>query len=198
MPAGVQAHPAGWLDFERTGMSADIRTLRPVPLSQAEAARRRAMLLHPSNFTPAQSPADECGKQAEELAARFDCLHREFLDRGLSANEARTEVARTAAREIWDGFASQLRRHRAAGQQMDANVLAVALASIQCMTQALPRHPGDLDYAGRTVSTARRRLQYNGGLLHRLHPHRNPAFQDAVTTLQSLELFLSHPQRKAA
>lgn len=182
-------------------MSADIVSLRSARVSQADAARRRAMLLHPSNFTPAPSAAgeaDETAKKVEELAHRFGCRQKELMEGGLPADEAVTEVARTAAREIWDGFASQLRRHRAAGQQMDANVLAVALASIQCMTQALPRHPGDLGYAFRTVSTARRRLQYNGGLLHRLHPHRNPAFQEAVTTLQSLEVFLTRPQQKAA
>ena len=182
-------------------MSADIVTLRPVRVSPDEAARRRAMLLHPSNFTPAPSPAGEPGpteKDVEELANRFDRLRKDLTDRGLQADEARTEVARTAARDIWDGFAAQLRGHRAAGQQMDANVLAVALASIQCMTRALPRHPGDLVYASRTVSTARRRLQYNGGLLHRLHPHRNPAFQDAVVTLQALEVFLTRRQQKAA
>ncbi|MDQ0770172.1 hypothetical protein QF031_002921 [Pseudarthrobacter defluvii] len=182
-------------------MSADILTLRPAPISQAEAARRRAMLLHPSNFTPAPSPALETGETAkvvEKLANRFSCLHEKLMECGLAAGEARTEVAQTVAREIWDGFASQLRAYRAAGQQMDANVLAVALASIQCMTRALPRHPGDLGFASRTVSAARRRLQYNGGLLHRLHPHRNPAFHDAVTTLEALEAFLTCPQQKAA
>lgn len=182
-------------------MSADIVSLRSARVSQADAARRRAMLLHPSNFTPAALPApeaDETAKEVEELASRFDRLHKELVEGGLPADQALTEVARTAARDIWDGFASQLRHHRAAGQQMDANVLAVALASIQCMTQALPRHPGDLTFARRTVSTARRRLQYNGGLLHRLHPHSNPAFHDAVTTLQSLEVFLTRPQQKAA
>ncbi|MBT2565458.1 hypothetical protein J7I84_02915 [Arthrobacter sp. ISL-85] len=179
-------------------MSADIITFRPATLSQAEAARRRAMLLHPSNFNPSSAPAGDTAKKAEELAGRFDTLYKEFLARGLSVNEARTEVARTAAQEIWDGLASQLRRHRAAGQQLDANVLAVALASIQCMTRALPRRLEDLDHAVRTVNTARRRLQYNGGLLHRLHPHRNPVFQDAEVTLQSLEVFLAHPQHQAA
>ncbi|MFC4395639.1 hypothetical protein [Arthrobacter sedimenti] len=182
-------------------MSADILTLRPARVSQAEAARRRAMLLHPSNFTPAPSAAgetDDVAKKVKALAGRFECFHKELVEGGVPADEARTEVARAAARDIWDGFASQLRGHRAAGQQMDANVLAVALASIQCMTQALPRHPGDVVYASRTVSTARRRLQYNGGLLHRLHPHRTPAFNDAVITLQSLELFLTGGQQKAA
>lgn len=179
-------------------MSADILMFRPVPLPQAEAARRRAMLLHPSNFIPASAPAGDAGAKAEELAARFDGLYREFLEQGVSVNEARTEVARAAAREIWDGFAFQLRLHRAAGRQMDANVLAVALASIQCMTRALPRRPDDLDHTVRAVSTARRRLQYNGDLLHRLHPHANPAFQDAVVMLQALEAFLARPEQKAA
>ena len=183
-------------------MPADILTLRPAPLSHAEAARRRAMLLHPSNFTPGNfTPApsqEEAADKAHALAVRFDGLHKELLDQGLPAGEALTEVAGTAAREIWDGFAFRLRRHRAAGEQMDANVVAVALASIQCMIRALPRHPGDPDYASRTVSTARRRLQYNGGLLHRLHPHRNPAFQEAVITLESLEIFLNGRHRTAA
>ncbi|NUT72213.1 hypothetical protein [Pseudarthrobacter sp. C4D7] len=179
-------------------MSADILTFRPAPLPQAAAARRRGMLLHPSNVTPAAAPADDGIKQAEERARRFDPLFKEFRDRGLSANEARTEVARAAAQEIWDGLASQLRRHRATGRQMDANVLAVALASLQCMTGALPRRPEDLDHAVRTVNTARRRLQYNGDLLHRLHRHRNEAVQDAVDTLQALEVFLARPHQHAA
>jgi len=179
-------------------MSADILTFRPAPLSQADAARRRAMLLHPSNFVPASAPDRDATEKAEEQAGRFDALYKEFLERGFSANGARTEVARAAAREIWDGFAVQLRQHRAAGQQMDANVLAVALASIQCLNSVLPRRPEDPHHAVRAVSTARRRLQYNGGLLHRLHPHRNPAFQDAVATLQSLEVFLTRPQQHAA
>ena len=178
-------------------MSADILTFPPARLPQAEAARRRAMLLHPSNFIPESAPSGDTKKEAEGLAVRFDSLCRHFLDQGLPADQARTEVARTAARDIWDGLASQLRGHRAAGRQLDANVVAVALASIQCMNIALPRRPEDLDHAARTVSTARRRLQYNGGLLDRLHPHRNPAFHDAVATLQALEVFLA-PQKKAA
>jgi len=197
MPAGMQPHPS-LLDFERADMSADILTFRPAPLSQADAARRRAMLLHPSNFVPASAPDGDDMEKAEALAGRFDPLYKAFLDRGLSANGARTEVARAAARDIWDGLAAQLRQHRAAGQQMDANVLVVALASIQCLNSVLPRRPEDPEHAVRAVSTARRRLQYNGGLLHRLHPHRNPAFQDAVATLQSLEVFLTRPQQQAA
>lgn len=176
----------------------DIRTLRPArpsiqehaPLSREEAARRRAMLLHPSNFKPSTSPGSEADRMAEELGSRFECLHEDLVCRGLPENEARTEVARIAAREVWDGFASQLRRHRAAGRQMDANVLAVALTSIQGMTLALLRHQGDLAYASRAVSTALRRLQYNGGLLDRLHPHGSPAFKDAAFTLQTVEAFL--------
>jgi len=178
-------------------MSAHILTFRPARLPQAEAAHRRAMLLHPSNFISESAPAGGSGKEAEELAVRFDSLYQEFLDQGLPANQARTEVARTAARDIWDAFASRLRGHRAAGQQLDANVLAVALASIQCMNIALPRRPEDLDLAVRAVRTARRRLQHNAGLLDRLHPHQNPAFHDAVATLQALEVFLA-PQKKAA
>jgi len=123
-------------------MSAHILTFRPARLPQAEAARRRAMLLHPSNFISESAPAGGSGKEAEELAVRFDSLYQEFLDQGLPANQARTEVARTAARDIWDAFASRLRGHRAAGQQLDANVLAVALASIQCMNIAPATAPG--------------------------------------------------------
>lgn len=184
----------------------DIRTLRPAlkappepaRLSREEACRRRAMLLHPSNFKPATSAGSEAGSKAGELSSRFACLHEDLVGRGLAENEARTEVARIAAREVWDGFAAQLRRHRAAGRQMDANVLAVALASMQGLTLALLRHRGDLGYASRAVSTALCRLQYNGRLLDRLHPHGSPAFTEATITLQSLEAFLARPQTKAA
>lgn len=177
-------------------MPADIHTLHTALTLQAEAARRRSMLLHPSNFKPAGSPGSEGGRKTEELAHRFGCLHKELLGRGLPENEARTEVARIVAREIWDGFASRLRGYRAAGHQMDANVLAVALGSIQCMALPLARHPGDLLFAGSVVSKARQRLQYNGGLLNRLHPHGNPVFSEADVTLQSLEVFLAHPHPK--
>ncbi|TQJ58003.1 hypothetical protein FBY30_0204 [Arthrobacter sp. SLBN-83] len=179
-------------------MSADILTFRSIPLSQVEAARRRAMLLHPSNFKSAATTAgSEASGKAQDLRNRFECLYEDLMERGLSEQEARTEVARIAAREVWDGYASELRNHRTLGRQMDANILAVALTSIQCVTKALPRHPGDLEYAGRAVSTARRRPQYNGGLLHRLHPHRNPAFEDGVATFEALEDFL-RPQQRAA
>jgi hypothetical protein len=200
-----QAHAASSLHFERTSMP-DIRTLRPAlkaplepaRLSREDASRRRAMLLHPANFKPSTSPGSEAGGRAGELSSRFECLHADLVGRGLAEKDARTEVARIAAREVWDGFAAQLRRHRAAGRQLDANVLAVALASMQGMTLALLRHQGDLGYAIRAVSTALRRLRYNGGLLERLHPHGSPAFTDATITLQSLEAFLARPQTKAA
>jgi len=180
----------------------DIRVLRHARLSpqetarlpQEEAARRRAMLLHPSNFKPSASPGNDAGARAEELRSRFECLYEDLVCRGLPEKEARTEVARIAAREVWDGFARQLRLHRAAGRQMDANVLAVALTSIKGLTLALLRNQGDLPYAGRAVSTALRRLQYNGGLLDRLHPHGSPAFDNATATLRSLEAFLSAGQ----
>ncbi|MDQ0733031.1 hypothetical protein [Arthrobacter sp. B1I2] len=178
--------------------TARLSSRAPARLSQEEAARRRAMLLHPSNFKPSPSPGSDAGARAQELSSRFKYLHEDLVCRGLPGNQARTEVARIAAREVWDGFASQLRRHRAAGRQMDANVLAVALTSIQGMTLALLRHQGDLSYAGRAVSTALRRLQYNGGLLDRLHPHGSPAFKDATVTLQSLEAFLSHRQAESS
>jgi hypothetical protein len=179
-------------------MTADILTLHTALTPRVEASRRRAMFLHPSNFTPDSSAGCEGGQKTDELAARFECLHEDLMDRGLPEGEARTEVVRIAAREVWDGFASRLRRHRVAGDQMDANVLVVALSSIQGLTLSLVRHPGDLAYASRAVSGARRRLQFNGGLLDRLHPHANPAFSEADTTFQSLEYFLSQSQATAA
>lgn len=159
-------------------MPADILTLHSVPPPQART-----------------SPVPMA--QEEELAA-LEFLHQELLCRGLPDNEARTEVARIAARKVWDGFAAQLRRHRAAGRQVDANVLAVALGSMQGMTFPLLRHRGDVDFASRAIGTARRRLRHNGGLLHRLHPHGNPAFDEADATFQSLEVFLARPRPRAA
>jgi len=179
-------------------MTADILTLHTAPTSPAEAARRRAMLLHPSNFKTAGFSGGEAVKKSDELTLRFELLYEELTGQGLPEENARTEVARIAAREIWDGFASRLRHHRAAGHQMDANVLAVALGSIQGLALPLARHAGDLAYARRAVSIARRRLQYNGGLLDRLHPHANPAFSEADATLQSLEVFLAQSEAKAA
>lgn len=175
-------------------MAADIRPLNIGLAADAESARRRAMAQHPSNFKPA-APR---GVKPDELEARFDCLRQELMGRGLPENEARTEVARITAREVWDGFANQLRRQRAGGEQMDANVLAVVLGSIQCMVLPLARHPGDLVSAGIAVGKARRRLQYNGSLMDRLHTHANPAFNDADVTLQSLEVFLAQPQPRVA
>lgn len=112
MLCGLKVRHAAWLDLERTGMPA-IRTLRPArtslqehaPLSREEAARRRAMLLHPSHFKPSASPGTDAGGMAEELGSRFECLHEDLVCRGLPDNEARTEVARIAGREVWDGFA---------------------------------------------------------------------------------------------
>ncbi|UEL29439.1 hypothetical protein [Pseudarthrobacter sp. L1SW] len=129
---------------------------------------------------------------------RLECLYGQLTDKGLPDAEARTEVARIAAREVWDAFAVQLRHHRAAGHQMDASVLAVALGSLQGLTLPLLRHSGNVAYASRAVGTARRRLQYNGGLLHRLHPHNNPAFNDADAALEALEAFLAQSRPKAA
>lgn len=183
-------------------MPADIFTLHTALTSRAEDARRRAMLLHPSNFNRTESGAQSGGSaaaaQAERLASRFECLYEQLTDKGHSDGEARTEVARIAAREVWDGFAAQLRHHRAAGHQMDASVLAVALGSLQGLTLPLARRSGDVDYATRAVNLARRRLQHNGGLLHRLHPHGNPAFSEADATLEALEAFLARLQPKAA
>lgn len=179
-------------------MTADIFPLHAALASRVEEARRRAMLLHPSSFTPARSPESDPAAIAEQLTTRFERLHEHLKSQGLPDEEARTEVARIAAREVWDGFAALLRHHRAAGHQMDANVLAVALNSLRGLDLPLARHPGDVTYASRAVSTARLRLQHNGGLLHRLHPHRNPAFNDADATFASLEIFLARPPAKAA
>lgn len=178
-------------------MPAHIRSLHTALTAEAEAARKRAMLVHPSNFKRIQSGSDAAMK-AQELITRFDCLHKELMGQGIPDNEARTEVARIAAREVWDGFASQLRLHLSDGHQMDASVLAVALGSIQCMALPLARHPGDLVSATGAVSKARQRLRYNGGLMDRLHTQGNPAFSDADITLQSLEVFLAQPTSQAA
>lgn len=179
-------------------MAANVVTLHTALTSPAAAARRRAMLLHPSNFISERSPGSTAATKAEERATRFEFLHRKLVRRGLAEDEARTEVARMVAREVWDGFADQLRGHRAAGRQMDANVLVVALSSLQGMSLPLARRRGDVSNASRAVSTALRRLQHNGGLLHRLHPHRNPAFNDAEATLEALETFLTQPQPAVA
>ena len=182
-------------------MGAAIHALSTALATGAEAARRRAMLLHPSNYIPANpepSPAIAAAADAEDHAARFEYLYRELVGQGLPKAEARTEVARIAAGEVWDGFAARLRRCRAEGRQMDANVLAVALTSMQGMTLPLVRRPGNVASACRAVATARRRLLHNGGLLHRLHRHVNPAFGEADATLRSLEAFLVHEEAKAA
>jgi len=179
-------------------MSADIFVLASVGAARAEESRRRAMALHPSNFRAPELLQDVPGEKAKELSSQFERLHQDLVAQGLSDSQARTEAVRIVIREVWNGLASELRRHRAAGHQMDANVLAVALGSIQCVALPLARHPGDLVYACRAVSKARRRLQYNGGLLDRLQPHANPAFGDADLTLQVLEVFLAQPQSGAA
>lgn len=183
---------------ERNGMPADILTLPTAITAKVQTARRRAMLLHPSSHNRLQTGEGTAAAHAERLAARYEYLFQQLTEHGLPDGEARTEVARIAAREVWDGFAAQLRQHRAAGQQMDASVLAVALGSIQGLALPLARRCGDVDYASRAVSLARRRLQHNGGLLHRLHPHGNPAFSDADAALEALEHFLSQSRQQAA
>lgn len=75
---------------------------------------------------------------------------------------------------------------------------AEELAALQGMTFPLLRHRGDVDFASRAIGTARRRLRHNGGLLHRLHPHGNPAFDEADATFQSLEVFLARPRPRTA
>lgn len=194
----MQSSPAEWLKLEGIGMAAEIRMLHTAPASETETACERARAVHPSNFKRTASPEDEPGMTATELQTRFDRLLGELLGRGVPEDEARTEVARIVAREVWDGFASRLRRHRASGQQMDANVLAVALGSIQCMAVPLAHHRGDLVAAGSAVGRARRRLQHNGGLMDRLHTHTNPAFREADALLQALEEFLAHSRSVAA
>lgn len=138
------------------------------------------------------------GTHAEQLAIRFEGWYEQLASQGLPDGVARTEVARLATRQVLDGFAAQLRHHRAAGQQVDANVLVVALSSLQGLALPLARHSGEVHYARRAVNMARRRLQHNGGLLHRLHPHGNPAFDEVDATLEALEIFLARSQQEAA
>lgn len=179
-------------------MAADIFTLRTALAPGTEEARRAAMVLHPSAFKRIEPGGSAAGIYAEQLAIRFESWYEQLTGQGLSDGVARTEVARLATRQVLDGFAARLRHHRAAGQQVDANVLVVALSSLQGLVLPLAHHSGDVHYAQRAVNMARRRLQHNGGLLDRLHPHGNPAFGEADATLEALEIFLTGPHQEAA
>jgi hypothetical protein len=131
-------------------------------------------------------------QDGEEMLGRWERLSRMLVAQGLPEDEARTEAARIGALEVWDGFANELRGHRAAGRQMDANVFALALRSIQGVNSRLTRRRGDLAAAQTVIQGAGRRLRRNGGLLDRLHDHWNPAFAQAQRTFESLEAFLAH------
>jgi hypothetical protein len=112
-----------------------------------------------------------------------------LVRQGLSDEEARTEVARIAAEEVWDGLADELRQHRAAGRQTDANVAAVGLRSMQGVTLPILRHPGDVAVACSSVSRARRRLHHNSGVLDRLH-EKPLVLRRAEEAFRILEVFL--------
>lgn len=179
-------------------MAADIFTLRTALAPGSDEARRAAMHLHPSTFKRIEAGESAARVHAEQLAIRFESWYEQLADQGLPDGVARTEVARLATRQVLDGFAARLRHHRAAGQQGDANVLVVALSSLQGLVRPLAHHSGDVHYARRAVSMARGRLRHNDGLLHRLHPHGNPAFGEADATLEALEIFLAGPEQKPA
>ncbi|WP_334171403.1 hypothetical protein [Sinomonas sp.] len=156
--------------------------------SEPESSRSRALRAHPSNHQPSpgsqpQPPVDD------DLVSRWDRLRLVLVNQGLSDREARTEVARIAAAEVWDEFAEELRRHRAAGRQSDANALAVGLRSMQGVTQPILRHPGDVTVARSALGRARRRLSHNGSLLDRLQERPNP-LRRAEHAFRILEAFL--------
>ncbi|WP_138445100.1 hypothetical protein [Sinomonas susongensis] len=121
--------------------------------------------------------------------SRWDRLRLVLIGQGLSDCEARTEVARIAAGDVWDEFADELRRHRAAGRQTEANAVAVGLRSMQGVTQPILRHPGDVSVARSALDRARRRLSHNGSLLDRLQERPNP-LRRAEHAFRILEAFL--------
>lgn len=129
-------------------------------------------------------------KVSEDMAGRWEGLHLVLVRQGLTEDEALTEAARIGALEVWHDFADRLQAHRAAGRQMDGDVLALALRSMQGVGSRLARRPGDLTAARRVIQGAARRLRHSGGLLDRLRDHWNPAFGRAQRTFESLEAFL--------
>ncbi|BCT78072.1 hypothetical protein SCMU_39140 [Sinomonas cyclohexanicum] len=173
-------------------MAADttiVRTrLRAAPTAH-ESSRERSLRAHPSNHrAPLDAPRPE--PTDDDPLLRWDRLRAVLVGQGLSDDEARTEVARIATAQVWDEFADELRRHREAGRQSDANAVTVGLRSMQGVTQPILRHPGDVAVARSALSRARRRLSHNGGLLDRLHPPSNPLHR-AEHAFSVLEAFLS-------
>ena len=156
--------------------------------SEEETSRSRSLRAHPSNHQPShdvppQPPVDD------DLVSRWERLRLVLVGQGLSDSEARTEVARIAAGNVWDEFADELRQHRAAGRQKEANALAVGLRSMQGVTQPILRHPGDVTVARSALNRARRRLSHNGSLLDRLQERPNP-LRRAENAFRILDTFL--------
>lgn len=166
-----------------------VRTRPHTAPTTPETSRERSLRAHPSNHqAPPGAPRPE--PTDEDLLPRWERLRAVLVGQGLNDDEARTEVARIAAGQVWDEFADELRRHRAAGRQSDANALAVGLRSMQGVTQPILRHPGDVVVARSALGRARRRLSHNGGILdRRLHARSNP-LRRAEHAFSVLEAFL--------
>ena len=160
-------------------------------LETAASSRRESMRVHPSNHKPTQRRAPHSTQVVaeDELLSRWERLRLVLVRQGLSDEEARTEVVRIGALEVWDGFATELREHRAAGRQDDANVISVGLRSMQGATLPILRHPGDVVVARSALGRARRRLRHNGGLLGRLQGRPDPLVR-ADRAFGILETFL--------
>ena len=157
-------------------------------MSAESPSRSESMRAHPSNHVPARPLAPEELRE-DELHPRWERLRLVLVQQGLSDEEARTEVVRIGALEVWHGFATELREHRAAGRQDDANAVAVGLRSMQGTTLPILRHPGDVVVARSALGRARHRLRHNGGLLGRLQERPNP-LQRAERAFRLLETFL--------
>jgi len=163
----------------------------PIPITATAAKTREAAIrLHPSNHTPSEETAPAIVEK-DDLTSRWQRRQSFLVCQGLTDQEARTEVARIGTQELWQDLAGQLRTHRAEGRQIDANVLAVVLASMKGVTAPLTRHPGDVVAASNAIISAARRLRRNSGRLDRLHDHCNPAFIQAQRTFDSLTAFLT-------
>ena len=156
--------------------------------ASAEEARAKSLRAHPSSRAP-KTPRPPAAPPELDALPRWERLRLVLVDQGLSDEEARTEVARIAAGEVCDRLADELRQHRAAGRQTDANVVAVGLRSIQGVTLPILRHPGDVVVARSSLSRAQRRLHHNRGVLDLLH-ERSHALRRAEEAFRILEAFL--------
>ncbi|MGN6406431.1 hypothetical protein [Sinomonas sp.] len=160
-----------------------------------DSARRASMAAHPSNHMPkGPAPLHSPGPHAREpreddVVPRWERLRLVLVQQGLTDEEARTEVVRIGALEVWDGFASELREHRRAGRQDEANAAAVGLRSMQGATLPILRHPGDVVVARSALNRARHRLRHNGVLLGRLQDRPDP-LRRAERAFGILEAFL--------